>query len=232
MRQRHRSILRFVIPVLLALSGASWTAACQPAPESLRAGSPSEFEELEAARQTVELEAVDYGLLAEAVFHETNVRRAENGADSLVHMVALDRAACGHAEAMVELDFFSHRHPSDEDLATPAKRVRAQGLQFAFVAENIGQVFALRYQAGEPVHVRSEGERTVFSREPGGEPLEPRSYLATARTLLDSWMGSEGHRANILSQEPERFGSSCELGRADELDMPMFHCVQLFFTPL
>lgn len=192
----------------------------------------SEFEELEAARRVIALDEVDYGLLAEAVYHQTNQRRVEHAVEPLQHMIELDRAACGFAEAMVELGFFSHRHPENEELATPADRVRAQGLDLGFVAENIGEVFALHYRTGEPVYVRDEGERTVYSREPGGEPLGVRSYLETARVLLDSWMASQGHRANVLSEEPRAFGSGCELSRDDRLGMPLFSCVQLFFAPL
>lgn len=228
----HRRSFHSTVPILLFLLGTSWTAACQPASEALRAQSWSELRELESAREAIDPGAVDHPLLAEAIFHQTNVRRVEHGRDALSHMVDLDRAACGHAEAMVELDFFSHRHPSDESLATPADRVRAQGLELGFVAENIGEVFAVRYEAGEAVYVRTEGERTVFSRQPGGEPLGRRTYLETAEALLDSWMASEGHRANVLSEAPERFGSGCALSRDDQLDMPMFSCVQLFFAPL
>jgi uncharacterized protein YkwD len=225
------SIKHAFLALALASSLAGSAAACQPA-ESLLADTMAEFERLDVARQPLDLASVDYAVLAQAVFHETNERRSANGRGRLSHMSELDEAACAHAEAMVEQDFFSHRNPVDEERATPADRVRTQGLQIGFVAENIGEVFALQYQPGEGVYVRREDGRKVFSREPGGEPLGVRSYLEVADALLDSWMASPGHRANILSEHPESFGSGCQLGQDDGLGMPMFRCVQLFFSPL
>ncbi|MEX2536548.1 MAG: CAP domain-containing protein [Trueperaceae bacterium] len=220
-----------LVALAAAVQLSAWAGACQPA-ESMRAGSSSEFGELPAANEPVDLNTIDYPLLAEAIFHETNGRRSKNDLEALEHLPALDRASCGHAEAMVEQDFFAHRNPGEPGLETPADRVRAQGLELRVVAENIAEVFGLRYQSGERVYLRREDGRTLFSKEPGGEPLGLRSYLEIAETLLDGWMSSEGHRANILSRRPEYFGSGCELGRAEEEGMPMFVCVQLFFSPL
>lgn len=197
----------------------------------LRAGSAVEFESLGRARAQIDVDDVDYSLLAEAVYHETNRRRLEHERERLTHRRELDMAACGHAEAMVEEDFFSHQNPRDESLATPANRVRAQGLELGFVAENIGEVFALRYETGEPVYVRREDGAPLFSPEPGGDPLGARSYLEIAQVLLDGWMASEGHRKNVLDPRPRSLGAACHLTRDEILNMPMFRCVQLFFRP-
>jgi uncharacterized protein YkwD len=220
------TVLSVVVLSLGALAGA-----CEPA-GVLEADSAAEFEELEAAHEAIDLSSVDYPLMAEAIFHETNERRTREHLPPLGHLVELGQAACVHAEAMVRQDFFAHRNPNDPGNETPLERVRGQGLDVGFVAENIGQAFALRYRQGEPVYTRNEGGRTLFSREPGGEPLGVRSYAELAGALLDSWMASEGHRRNILAAEPVDFGAGCELGRDDRLGMPMFWCVQLFFAPL
>lgn len=226
---------RFAL-LIAVLCLAGWGLSCAPA-EELRAGSPDRFSELAVAQQPVDVEDPDYALLNEAIFHETNRSRELNGLGPLTHRSELDRASCAHAEAMVSQDFFAHRNPNGESAATPLQRVRAQGLEPGYVAENIGQVFALRYDSGERVFVREEGGRTVFSREPGGEPLGYRSYLELAQTAVASWLGSEGHRANILSERASQFGAGCQLAEEGEdsesdSDMPMFLCVQLFFSPL
>lgn len=215
--------------VLLQLSGLA--AACEPA-QQLTADDPARFREVSEAQQPVDPDDPDYSLLAQAIFFETNSRRLEHGLEPLEHLTALDRAACVHARAMVEEEFFAHRNPNDPRLATPADRVRAQDLEIGFVAENIGEVFALQYQSGETVYPREEAGRTVFSREPGGEPLDRRSYLEIAEALVDGWMSSPGHRRNILAEEAHYLGAGCQATEDDGLEMPMFACVQLFFTPL
>lgn len=219
------------LSVIVAVQLLASVAACQPALQ-LKAASHSEFAETRTAQEAVDVASIDYALLSEAIFHETNLRRARNDLEPLSHLTALDRAACSHAEAMVADDFFAHRNPHDSDLETPAERVRAQGLAVGFVAENLGEVFVLRYESGERVYLRQSDGRTVFSREPGGEPLGRRTYLQVAQTLLDSWMASGGHRRNIVSPEAEYFGSGCQVDEAEQLSMPMLTCVQLFFAPL
>lgn len=226
---RFRSLVTFMLAVAVQMTNA--VLACEPAVD-LRAESPAEFAELGAAQRPVETGSVDYSLLAEAIFFETNERRSGRGLDTLTHLSELDQAACLHAQAMVENDFFAHRNPHDPALATPADRVRAQDLEVGFVAENIGEVFVLQYESGERVYMRQVDGGTIFSREPGGEPLGKRSYLQVAEALLDGWMSSPGHRRNILAEEAEYFGSGCQLERDEELEMPMLTCAQLFFAPL
>ena len=217
--------------LILTVQLLSWVAACQPA-EQLKAASLSDFAELSVAQESVDPASIDYALLSEAIFHETNLHRSQNDLEHLAHLTGLDRAACTHAEEMVANDFFAHLNPNDPSLETPADRLRAQSLEVGFVAENIGEVFVLDYESGERVYTRERDGRTIFSREPGGDPLGRRSYLEVAESLLDSWMASPGHRSNILSPEAKHFGSGCQVDEAEQLSMPMLSCVQLFFAPL
>ncbi len=210
---------------------ASVAKACQPA-ETLQADSPEAFASLEAATAPINPANIDYPLLAEAIFHETNLRRQENGRRALDHLIELDRAACVHAQDMVESNFFAHRNPNDPAKETPLDRVENQDLKVGFVAENIAQTFALQYESGTPVYTRQEDGETVFSYEAGGEILPPHTYQSFAADLLDQWMDSPGHRKNILAEEPSHLGAGCELMEDDELGMPMLTCVQLFFDPL
>ena len=215
----------------LVLPLASVAKACQPA-GTLQAGSAEAFASLEAATEPINLTNTDYPLLAEAIFHETNLRRQANGQQVLDHLLELDQAACVHAQDMVEGNFFAHRNPTDPEKATPLDRVENQGLEAGFVAENIAQTFALQYESGTPVYTRKEDGETVFSHEAGGGPLPPHTHKSFVADLLDQWMDSPGHRKNILAEEPSHLGAGCELTFDGELGMPMLTCVQLFFAPL
>lgn len=216
----------------LVLQVGSFSAACQPAPAELLASTAAEFRALDRSQAPVDPNEVDYQLLAEAVFHESNRRRDEHGVPLLDHLQELGSASCLHAEDMVADDYFAHRNPDEPEQATPLDRLRAQGLRVGFVAENIGEAFAIDYESGERVFVRKRAGETVLSREPEGEPIAARNYVQVAESLVDSWMASEGHRKNLLAREPRYLGAGCQASRDERLDVPMFVCVQLFFTPL
>ncbi len=215
----------------LMLPLASVAEACEPA-KTLQADTSEAFTSLQAASAAIDVANVDYPLLAEAIFHETNLRRQENERQVLDHLTELDQASCVHARDMVEGNFFAHQNPNDPEKETPLDRVENQGLEVGFVAENIAQTFVLRYESGTPVYTRQEDGETVFSREAGGEPLPPHTYRSFATDLLDQWMASPGHRKNILAEEPGFLGAGCEYTEDDELGMPMLTCVQLFFDHL
>jgi uncharacterized protein YkwD len=95
---------------------SSVAKACEPA-ETLQAESAGTFAAIEAATAPIDSANIDYPLLAEAIFHETNLRRQEKGRQALEHLVELDQAACVHAQDMVEGNFF--RAPKPE---RPSKR--------------------------------------------------------------------------------------------------------------
>ena len=215
----------------LVLPLASVAKACEPA-EALQAGSAEVFASLEAATAPIDPANINYPLLAEAIFHETNLRRQENERQVLDHLPSLDQAACVHARDMVEGNFFAHQNPNEAKKETPLNRVENQGLEVGFVAENIAQTFALQYESGTSVYTRQEDGEIVFSYEAGGEALPPHTYQSFAGTLLNQWMDSPGHRKNILDEEPSHLGAGCEHMEDGELGMPMLTCVQLFFDHL
>lgn len=215
----------------LMLPLLSVATACEPA-QRLQADTPEAFTTLNASTQPIDSRTLDYPLLSEAIFHETNLRRQNNGLQTLDHLAELSQAACVHAQDMVEDDFFAHENPTEPQKATPLDRVESQGLEVGFVAENIAQTFLLQYESGASFYTRQENGETVFSQEPNGDPLLAHTYHSFAVDLLDQWMNSPGHRENILANEPRYLGAGCEYSEDDEVGMPTLTCVQLFFDQL
>ena len=205
--------------------------ACEPA-QRLQADTPEAFAALDASTQPVNSSSLDYSLLSEAIFHETNLRRQENGLQTLDHLAELGQAACVHAQDMVEDDFFAHENPNEPQKATPLDRVERQDLTVGFVAENIAQTFVLQYESGAPFYTRQENGETVVSQEPNGDPFPKHTYHSFSVKLLDQWMNSPGHRENILADEPRYLSAGCEYSEGDEVGMPTLTCVQLFFDRL
>ena len=69
--------------------------------------------------------------------------------------------------------------------------------------------------------------RRQFSYRSDGEPIPPHTYRTFAAQLLDQWMKSPGHRANILADQPTLLGAACVPSKS-KLGMDQFHCVQVF----
>lgn len=211
-------------------------AACAPKPAAQAPSGPSAtlfdrpaeaFFALESTGRPIDAPKVDHDLLAAALFHETNLRRRENSLPPLRHDPRLEAAARMHATDMARNNYLSHTNPHNPERRTPADRALLAGFQFRFLAENIATQFTIQYESGRTVCRVPAG--TGFSYRPDGPPVPRHTYRSFASALLDQWMNSPGHRENILSTEPERFGSDCRL-RQEKSGLDQFYCVQLFGT--
>ena len=105
-----------------------------------------------------------------------NEARAEEGLPALERGGRLARVAQGHADDMLERDYYSHVTPEGETARD--RFLDAGGGRERLVAENIA---------------RCEGCETPAGRE-------------RVRAFQSGWMQSPGHRANILREGVTRFG--------------------------
>jgi len=189
--------------------------------------SAGEFRRLGVAEKRLDGRRLDQPLLSAAIFHETNVRRRQAGKSVLRHDTRLDRAARLHAERMVRERFFDHINPREAVLRTPEDRALAVGFTPRYLSENIATHFDIRYEAGTPVYKVPKQKGGGFSTTPDGPPIARHTYRSFAVSLLDKWMASKGHRANILSGYPTRSGAGCAIRPASS-GMDKLYCVQLF----
>ncbi len=205
-------------------------AACAPKPATQAPfDQPAEaFFALESTGRPIDPQKVDQALLAAALFHETNRLRQKNGRPPLHHDSRLDAAARMQAGDMARHEFLSHTNPHRPKGRTPADRALLAGFHYHFLAENVATQFTIQYQSGRTVYRVPAG--TGFSYRPDGPPLPRHTYRSFAATVLEQWMNSPGHRQNILSADPEHFGSDCRL-RQEQSGLDQFYCVQLFGTP-
>ncbi len=188
------------------------------------------FRTNEEALKEIDFESVDYALLSAAVFHETNRRRIEHELPPLRFREKLREAAKIQARSMAAREMVTHGHP-DEGKRAPVDRLDHVGLLGAFSAENVALTFGIRYESERPFMTREEDGTTVFSYEPGGEPIAPHTYVSMASSLLDGWMNSPGHRKNILHPMPDELGTGHEHGK-NAVGMDVFYSVQVFFKEL
>ncbi len=134
------------------------------------------FKELSIVQQKINPEEIDYNLLNAAIFYRTNEERVKQGREEFIHSNALEKSAFSHSKDMVQYNFYSHNSPV-EFKETMTKRLALVNIQNVAAAENI---------------------YNFFEKDP--------TYWSIADKLVDGWMKSPGHRANILNPEYKYLG--------------------------
>ncbi|MEM9061253.1 MAG: CAP domain-containing protein [Pseudomonadota bacterium] len=140
----------------------------------------------------------DAALIDDAVRLETNRERCARGLPALEAHAALQQAAFLHAQDMARLGIFSHNTPVP-GRETPGDRVTQVGFRWQNVAENITESHYMDYENGAP-YTTIDAVRCEFAYA-DGRPIPPQTYASLARSVVARWMGSEGHRANLLSPD-------------------------------
>jgi len=186
----------------------------------------------QASQRSLAMDSVNNELIAAAVLHETNRHRRQRNLQPLKGDSKAMEAARIQSEIMRNRGSISHVNPENEKYRTLDQRVKAAGLKPRMFAENVATAFALRYEGGKPYYPDTRNGRTVFRHQPNGPPMQAHSYASFAKALVDSWMGSKGHRENILRKEAQFMGSYCAPAPGKGSEMPIFYCTQVFFAPL
>lgn len=206
-------------PVLLPMP--QWS------PDQYAALSEDEFYRWEPAQAKIDFKAPDLGLLAAAVFFETNAQRRSAGQKALAWSSKLARVALAQAREMVQLGYFSHLSPTP-GRRTLADRLAAEGLIQGYHGENLAKGFGLQYQPDRPVLGPSVtgGDFKYSLLEPG---IAPHTYLSAAKALVAQWLSSPAHRQNILDSRYEWLGCAVVPYQAAEYEkMDFLMAVQDF----
>jgi uncharacterized protein YkwD len=164
-----------------------------------------DFARYEPSGMEIDFTDIDYPLINAAIFYETNRRRSQNGKHLFSHSAALEHASILHSRDMAEKGFFSHENPYDPKKRTPWLRMSIFGIDGGYVAENITEAFGIRYESGTPL-ILPEGEDGEFRDYDSGEAIGPHTYRSFAESVVESWMGSVPHRANILDPKLRYLG--------------------------
>jgi uncharacterized protein YkwD len=205
------------------LAGPAWA-------EDFTAMSPAQFALLPALGRRIDSGPFDRALLAAAIFHETNRVRLVLKLRALKPLPQLERAADLQADVGVVLRLPSHENPFPS-IATPIDRVKFVGLQPGFVAENIARLPAYDFDnAGGEAGVKTVGQQRTIINLRTGEELVSATYRAMAARLVEAWMKSPGHRANIVSPLAQYLGCSARATQGDQ-GADMIFAVQVFFAP-
>lgn len=165
-------------------------------------------------------------LLNAAIFFATNEIRAKKKLGILKYHPLLSDAATIHSKDMAERDFFSHTNKKNKKHKEPDDRARVVGITNPKIAENIIEGFLLVYKSGQSIIPKDKG---VFLDPATRKQLPFHTYISLADQLMVNWMSSDGHKANILSEDALELGCGTALFIMNDFnDMPAVKATQNF----
>ena len=179
-------------------------------------------------QETIDFNNIDYRRIAATVFYATNEIRQRHNLSIFDYARELEISAYNHSKEMTLRNFFDHSNPHNPSRRTTGDRARLAGITNPYLAENIAQSFAIQYQAGRSVY-GIDGNNGLISYTSGGTPIPPHTYLTFADAVLNQWMNSPGHRANILNTNGLQLGCGVYLFRKQSFfNVPYFNATQNF----
>ena len=176
----------------------------------------------------IPLTAPDSERLDRAIRRETNRARRDHGLSDLAPDSKLRQAAFKHARDMVTHDFFRHTSPLP-GRKTLSDRVNSEEAKWLLLAENLADMFGIVHSTESLTIQTPAAQRPGFFAPGSSKPIPNHTYSSLARSVVEGWMNSPGHRANILNPDLTSLGS----GGASYLDadihqVPRWKLVQVF----
>lgn len=194
--------------------------------ENLYQYTNNNFRSAKVFNDTVDLANPNPKILNAAIFYLTNEIRLKNNRSELTYNPLLEKSATLHSNNMVKYNYFDHYNPRSKKLHDPNDRARFVGIYNPFLAENIAKGFVLDYIPNSLVYPEGPG---IFLKTLRGKPLGPRTYLGVAEALMNSWMNSPHHKANILSKNAIQLGCGTTFYVLKDFnDMPSVMATQNF----
>lgn len=149
-------------------------------------------------------------LLNAAIFWLTNLERKKHSLVQFQFHGKLMQMATLHSEQMRQHKFFDHENKYDSRFKTLSDRlehVKDDSFQgFMCFAENIADCPVIKANESFTYSVR-DGVVHFYTMD--GKEFFPYTYSEMARSVVDSWMNSPGHRANIMNPDYCYLGCGC-----------------------
>lgn len=218
-----RYLYLFVI-YIFSITGISGQSAWSP--EYYNQYNLNTFRSFDPFHDTIDIKNFDHRLANAAVFYVTNEIRKKKKLLYIAYNKNLEVAAYFHSKSMATKLFFNHINRKDSKRKTPNDRAEMAGIENPYAAENIVEGFVLDYIANKNAYPRGKGQ---FSYKPEGNLIPVLTYINLAELLLDAWMHSPPHKANIVSKNNLQLGCGVALYIDHKFnDMPMVKATQLF----
>jgi uncharacterized protein YkwD len=147
---------------------------------------------------------------------------------SFRHLAKLDAAADLQASISVLMGGELSHHNPLPSAETPIERVQSTGLRPKITAENLALTTALDSDPKvTTMGVRKPAPNPQFYDLATGRDLHPPTYAQFATMVVQQWMDSPGHRANIVNAQLDLLGSSARW-RPSSNGAEVIYSVQVF----
>ncbi len=184
------------------------------------------FREYPDFNQKINPEHLKTETLNAAIFFATNEIRAKKRLTILEYNKTLEIAAEMHSADMAKHNFFGHTNTINKKRKEPEDRARIAGVTNPSIAENVIEGFLITYKSGENVKPGGKGE---FIDPKTDVPLPFHTYISLTDVLMELWMNSKGHRANILSKDALQLGCGTAQYTVSNFNyMPAIKATQVF----
>ncbi len=154
-----------------------------------------EFFALKEVSHQIDPEKVNVELLEAAIFYATNEVRAREKRSTFDYNPILNHSARFHAGYMAKEKTVDHLNRSAKKYKTPFDRTLAFEGDFTAVAENLARLPILALGENGQFFVDEKGR--VVNKE--RQVLPVMTYSQLAHVVVEGWMQSPGHRANIMN---------------------------------
>jgi len=158
--------------------------------------------------QVISPGSFDRALLGRAIFGETNRVRSQHGVPPLAPSPGLDSAADEQASWMALMFRSEHGNP------IPGEHT---------VADRIAHAGIVGLRAGENVLM-------MPAQRPAGPLRQDYTYAALAAFLVDSWLHSPAHRANLLDRGYTHLGCAARFAHGVMPGDQRVFAAQVFLT--
>ncbi|WP_289028580.1 CAP domain-containing protein [uncultured Algoriphagus sp.] len=185
------------------------------------------FYRYEPAYQVLDPSDIDYPLLHAAIFYVSNEYRTKQGLPAFRYSYKIEKLAADHAGDMVKHNFYGHQSKI-RNKRKLRDRFQIVGLNPPLIAENISATAGIDYEYGKRIYPpTSPGEFIYQGKE--SEPVPYHSYISYAREIVQLWIDSPGHRANLVNPGLNQMAAGCAIYPEKSFyNMPYFINVQCF----
>lgn len=166
-------------------------------------------------------------LLERLIAEELNLKRRYHRKSALDWESKLYTPAKFHVEAMVEYNFFAHANPNSRSMRDLETRMKTTGLELDGWAENILYTDNLGLN-GSPYFTETINGEQIVKSQRTGKVVRPITYRELAISMVDQWMGSKGHRRNMLYEDFNITAAAVEIKTPESTPFALIYAVLVF----
>jgi uncharacterized protein YkwD len=156
--------------------------------------------------KAIPTKGINQALFAEALNLEASYARCKRGKKILAQAKGLTKVAASHSGWMARTKKLDHQ--GAQGFKT---RMRSSGVKFKTAAENIAAFDRYQFPKGQ-FRVKNAAACRFATRAGATIPLH--SYASLARAVVTGWMGSPGHRKNLMNSRIKLTGGGIAFDRA------------------